>query len=95
MSWFYSEGDGIYVLSLYIQPRARRTEAVGLHGDAMKIKVAAVPVEDKANAALLNYLADCFEVPFNQVLLKQGGKSRRKVVKILQTKYAPDTIFQG
>jgi uncharacterized protein (TIGR00251 family) len=95
MSWFYSEGDGVYILSLYIQPGARRTEAVGLHGDAMKIKVAAVPIESKANAALLNYLADCFEVPLNQVLLKQGRKSRRKVVAILQTRHHPDTLFQG
>ncbi len=95
MNWFHSEGGGIFILTLYIQPGARRTEAVGLHGDAMKIKLAAAPIEGKANAALLKYLADCFEVPRNQVVLKQGEKSRRKIVMILQSKRSPDTLFQA
>ncbi len=94
MNWFHSEGGGVFILTLYIQPGARRTEVVGLHGGAMKIKLAAAPVEGKANAALLKYLADCFEVSRNQVVLKQGEKSRRKTVMILQSKHSPDTLFQ-
>ena len=95
MSWFRSEGDGVFILTVYVQPGAKRTEVVGLHGDALKIKIAAAPLAGKANTALLNYLADCFEVPSNQVLLKQGAKSRHKVVAILQARHAPDTLFQG
>jgi uncharacterized protein len=95
MSWFHSDGDGIFILTVYVQPGAKRTEAVGLHGNALKIKIAAAPFEGKANAALLNYLADCFKVPRNQVLLKHGEKSRYKIVKILQARHAPDTLFQG
>ena len=95
MSWFHSEGEGVFILTVYVQPGAKRTEAVGLHGDALKIKIAAVPREGKANVALVSYLADCFEVPRNQVLLKQGEKSRHKVVTILQARHAPDTLFQG
>ncbi|MDC8444646.1 MAG: DUF167 family protein [Nitrosomonas sp.] len=95
MNWFHSEGDGVFILTVYVQPGAKRTEAAGLHGNALKIKIAAAPVEGKANIALLNYLASCFEVPRAQVLLKQGEKSRYKVVMILQAKHAPDTLFQG
>lgn len=94
MSWFHREGNGVFILTVYVQPGAKRTEVVGLHGNALKIKIAAAPVEGKANIALLNYLADCFEVSSNQVMLKQGAKSRYKVVTILQTRHAPDTLFQ-
>ncbi|MCW5618073.1 MAG: YggU family protein [Nitrosomonas sp.] len=94
MNWFRSEGGSVFVLTLYIQPGARRTEAAGLHGDAMKIKLAAAPVEGKANVVLLKYLADCFEVPLNQVMLKQGEKSRRKIVVILHSRHSPDALFQ-
>ncbi|MCW5608115.1 MAG: YggU family protein [Nitrosomonas sp.] len=94
MNWFRSEGGSVFVLTLYIQPGARRTEVAGLHGDAMKIKLAAAPVEGKANAVLLKYLADCFEVPRNRVVLKQGEKSRRKIVVILNSRHSPDALFQ-
>ncbi len=94
MNWFHSAGGGDFILTLHIQPGAKRTKAVGLHGDAMKIKLAAAPIEGKANVALLKYLADCFEVPRNQVVLKQGEKSRRKIVMVLQSRHSPDTLFQ-
>lgn len=94
MNWFRCEGHRDFVLTLHIQPGAKRTEPAGLHGDAMKIKLAAAPVEGKANLALLKYLADCFEVPRHQVVLKQGEKSRRKVVIIKQSKHSPDSLFE-
>lgn len=94
MAWFRSDGQNDFVLSLYIQPGAKHTEATGLHGDAMKIKLAAAPVEGKANAALLDYLAECFEVPRNQVVIKRGEKSRRKIVVIKQTRHSPDSRFR-
>ncbi|MCB1934329.1 MAG: YggU family protein [Nitrosomonas sp.] len=94
MNWFRCEGHSDFVLTLHIQPGAKRTEPAGLHGDAMKIKLAAAPVEGKANLALLKYLADCFEVPRHQVVLKQGEKSRRKVVIIKQSKHSPDSLFE-
>src|SRR6185437_12849927 len=52
--WYRSDDDDgrRLILSLYIQPGAKRTEAVGLHGDALKIKLAAPPVEGAANDTL-------------------------------------------
>ena len=69
-------------LTLHVQPGAKRTEAVGLHGDALKIKLAAPPVEGAANAALLAFLAGVFGVPQRQVILRQGARSRRKIIEI-------------
>lgn len=94
MSWFQRDNARNFVLTLHIQPGAKRTEVVGLHGGALKIKLAAAPIEGKANAALLKYLAECFAVPRNQVVLQQGEKSRRKVVLIVQPRHFPDTLLR-
>ena len=88
-AWYRSDDDGRrLILSLYIQPGAKRTEAVGLHGDALKIKLAAPPVGGAANDTLLKFLAEIFCVPLRQVKLKHGVKSRRKVVEIWQAALA-------
>lgn len=81
--WYRSDDTGKrLILTLHIQPGARRTEVVGPHGDALKIKLAAPPVEGAANAALLAFLAGVFGVPQRQVILRQGARSRRKIIEI-------------
>ena len=67
-------------LTLQIQPGARKTEVVGLHGDALKIRLAAPPVDGKANAALLEFIADRLQLTRSAVSLIGGQTSRRKVV---------------
>ena len=74
---------GALLLQLHIQPGASHSEIVGLHGDALKIRLAAPPVEGRANEALLRYLADLFEVPLRQVALRAGARGRKKRVAIL------------
>lgn len=92
--WCRSDDGGQRLtLTLHIQPGAKRTEAAGLHGDALKIRLAAPPVEGKANAALLQFLAETFNVPLRLVTLKQGVKSRRKVVEIQQPAMGPEVLF--
>lgn len=81
--WYRRDNAGkCLILTLHIQPGARRTEVVGPHGDALKIKLAAPPVEGAANAALLAFLAGVFGVPQRQVILRQGARSRRKIIGI-------------
>ncbi len=80
-------------LTLHIQPGAKKTEIAGEHGDALKIRLAAPPVDGKANAALLSYLAQAFGVPQRQVILKQGDTSRRKVVEISGSQIAPASLL--
>ncbi|OQW38436.1 MAG: hypothetical protein A4S08_09950 [Proteobacteria bacterium SG_bin4] len=82
--WYrYDKADNL-ILTLHIQTGAKVTGVAGIHGDALKIKLAAAPVAGKANAMLLSYLADRFDVPLSQVILKQGDKSRHKLVVIQQ-----------
>ena len=69
-------------LTLHVQPGARKTEVAGLHGDALKIRLAAPPVDGKANAALIEFVADRLGMARSAVSLKSGHTSRRKVVEI-------------
>jgi len=69
-------------LSVHAQPGAHRTEARGTHGEAIKIRIAAPAVEGAANRALLEFLAEAFQVPRNRCELVAGDGSRRKRVRI-------------
>ncbi|WP_347247669.1 DUF167 family protein [Zoogloea sp.] len=83
MAWLTLAGDGSAVLALHIQPGARKTEVAGLHGEALKIRLAAPPVDGKANAALLAFLAQACGVPKSAVSLLSGETSRSKRVRIV------------
>lgn len=80
--WLREAADGSVVLTLHIQPGAKRTEFVGLHGEAVKVRLAAPPVDGKANAALCAFLADFCGVPKSAVTLISGETSRAKRVRV-------------
>jgi uncharacterized protein (TIGR00251 family) len=67
-------------------PRASRTRFMGAAGEgsgtALKIALAAPPVEDRANEALISYLADVLSVPRSAVEVIAGGHSRNKVLRV-------------
>jgi uncharacterized protein (TIGR00251 family) len=71
------ERDAV-VLHVHVQPSAGRTAVVGRHGDAVKMRVAAPPVEDRANAAVTELLAELFGIKASAVELVSGGSSRMK-----------------
>jgi len=81
VSWLVAAGNGV-TLRLHIQPGAKKTEVVGLHGEALKIRLAAPPVDGKANACLLAFLADRFGVAKSAVSLLSGDSSRAKRVHV-------------
>lgn len=68
-------------VSVYIQPRAKRTEVAGRHGSDLKIRIAAPPVDHAANEALLAFVAQRLGVPQRNVRLIAGVTSRRKVLE--------------
>lgn len=79
----YHFAGGELILRLHIQPGAGRTGWGGLHGGAeFKLRVAAPPVEGKANQACLRFLAKAAGVPKGAVTLVRGERSRSKVVRI-------------
>lgn len=65
-----------------VQPRASRSEVVGLHGDALKIRLAAPPVDGAANEALVRLLAGLLGVPRRAVRIEAGLASRSKLVEV-------------
>jgi hypothetical protein len=95
MSDWYQVRDDRVTLTLHVQPGARRTEVMGLHGDALKIRVAAAAVEGSANARLLEFLRKAFGVPARCITLKQGEHARRKVVEIQGSAVAPESLLSG
>jgi len=70
------------VLDLSVVPGAKRTEAVGLHDGALRLRLAAPPIEGRANEALAAWLADQLGVPRKSIELLRGASSRRKQVAL-------------
>ena len=71
--------NGVYI-SLHIQPGAKREAVAGLFGTSLKIALNAPPVDGKANAALLRFLAGKLGIPKRQIELCSGASSRDKRV---------------
>lgn len=82
-------------IKVYVQPRASKTAIVGLHGDAVHIRLAAPPVDNAANEALVELLAARLGIAKRQVRIVAGAKSRRKVVEIdgVSTETAVSTLL--
>jgi uncharacterized protein (TIGR00251 family) len=76
-----TRGSGV-LFDVRVQPRASRTEVAGTHGDAIKIRLAAPPVEGAANAELVAFLAKQLGVPRSAVRIVKGERGRNKVVEI-------------
>lgn len=75
--WARHTSEGV-LLSVHVQPRAARTECVGLHGDAVKIRVAAPPVEGAANEAVVRFVAEVMGLPLRDVVMQSGETGRQK-----------------
>jgi uncharacterized protein (TIGR00251 family) len=69
-------------LHFHVVPNAKENQVVGEHGNAIKVKLKARPIEGEANAALCKFLAEELGVPERSVILQRGQKSRDKIVRI-------------
>lgn len=65
-----------------VQPRASRAGVAGLHGDALKVRVHAAPVDGAANEAVVEVLAEALDVPRSAVRIVSGASSRTKLVEV-------------
>jgi uncharacterized protein len=73
--------DGV-VVHAFVQPRAARTGLAGVHGDALRIKISAPPVDGRANEALCDFLAGLLHVARSRVSVTSGASSRHKRVRV-------------
>jgi uncharacterized protein (TIGR00251 family) len=69
-------------VGVHVQPRASRSEIVGVHGSALKVRIQAPPVDGAANDALVTLLAERLGVPRRAVRVVGGVTSRAKTVEI-------------
>ena len=92
---WYKQEDGRVIVTVYVQPGAKRTEIVGFHGDALKIRLSAAPMDGRANDALLQYVARLFDVSLRQVAILRGDKSRYKKVAIIGSNIEPLFIVKN
>jgi uncharacterized protein len=77
-----TEKDGFVSFAVRVQPRASRDEIVGEWQDALKIRLTAPPVDDRANEALRRLLAARLKVPLSAVRIAMGERSRTKRVEV-------------
>lgn len=80
--WLSVARDGGSIVALHVQPGARSSDIVGPHGNALKVRLAAPPVEGRANAALLSFLAERLGVAAGSLTLLAGASSRQKRVSV-------------
>jgi len=77
-----SATEGGVVLAVHVQPGAGRTEVVGRHGDALKVRVAAPPTGNRANDAVVDLVSREFDLKKDGVSVISGGSSRQKRVRL-------------
>jgi uncharacterized protein len=77
---------------VHAQPGAKSTRIDGLHGDALKVRVAAPALEGRANDALVEFLAEVFAVPRRDVRLASGRRSREKRFEIRGSRVPPESV---
>jgi uncharacterized protein (TIGR00251 family) len=68
---------------VHVQPRASRSEIVGLHGDAIKVRLTAAPVDNAANEELVALLTRVLGLPRGAVRIVGGARARSKVVEVV------------
>jgi uncharacterized protein (TIGR00251 family) len=78
------------LLFCHVQPGAKRSEFASLHGERIKIRLHAPPVDGKANSQLIAFLSEVFAVPKHAVKIESGELSRQKRVRITAPKHIPE-----
>ena len=87
-SYFRWDGEDL-ILDCHLQPKASKDEFAGLHGERLKIRLTAPPVDGKANAHLQTFLAKAFGVAKSQVTLESGEQNRQKRLRIRAPQQLP------
>jgi uncharacterized protein (TIGR00251 family) len=93
MPTWYRWQDNHLLLNISLQPRARSDEICGVHGDALKIRITAPPVNGKANAHLIAFLAKQCGVSKSAITLISGESARHKRLRIRLQKPILPTVL--
>ncbi|MFO1389471.1 DUF167 family protein [Cellvibrio sp.] len=89
---FYSwQGDDL-ILHCHFQPKAANDEIVGAHGDRLKIRITAPPVDGKANEHIIKWFSKLFKTPKSNIEILQGELGRQKTLRIRTPKTLPNDL---
>ncbi len=88
MTYYSWNGDDL-LLNCRIQPRAASDEISGNHGDCLKVRITAPPVDGKANAHLVGFLAKSFGVSKGKISIEKGELGRTKRIRIKAPTHIP------
>jgi len=78
----FSEHNGCLIFTARVVPRASKSEIVGEHNGALKIRLASPPVNGAANAELIHILAKAFDIPNRSIEIISGQTSKTKQVRL-------------
>jgi uncharacterized protein (TIGR00251 family) len=78
----FKEKDSVLYFTARVVPRASKSEIVGEYNGALKIRIAALPIDNAANTELINVLAKFFEVPRGSIEILSGENSKTKLMSI-------------
>jgi hypothetical protein len=90
---FYRWDNDSLILNIRVQPRASRTELAEIIGDEIKLRLTSAPVDGKANAQLIAYLAKTFGVAKSGISIISGEKGKNKRVRIQQPAKLPQGLI--
>ena len=89
MSAHYAWQGEDLILYCHLQPKAASDAIVGIHGDRLKVRITAPPIDGKANEYLIKWLGKLFNVPKSDIEILQGELGRQKTLRIKQPKQIP------
>ena len=92
--WIRVRGDRVR-LAILVVPKARRDQVVGVHDGRLKIQLTAAPIEGKANAALIRFLARELGLRLADIRLASGSRGRRKNIDLACSKGEVEVWFAG
>ncbi len=95
MSGWYRKTQEGWLISVHAQPGAKKSAIAGLHGNALRIRIAAAPVEGKANDALTTFVAKALGVPRRAVTIVKGESSREKLLLVADPEADPARLLTG
>ncbi len=81
MVFIKEKGNGV-VFNIHVVPGSAKSEIVGVQDEALKVKIAAPPVEGRANAECIRFLSETLGIKKNQVTITSGYRSRKKIIAI-------------
>lgn len=91
MSFYQWQGEDL-ILHCHFQPKASSDDLVGAHGDHLKIRITAPPVDGKANEHIIKWFSKLFKVPKNQISILKGELGRQKTIRITSPSRLPDEL---